>query len=153
MGLFFAGTGLGSSDYDSLALTSREFTEFVASALRSVIGARDSDTYQPGVADRAGRATRAKLAAHARAYPEDATGHRMLGVAHLSAGNVEQGSRHLVVAAELLLRQCDAARTLQATLRGHLELKLVGVVLVPVGLRRGMTASVHRLLTEVLLVW
>jgi hypothetical protein len=57
------------------------------------------------------------------------------------------------MAADLLLRQCAAARTLRATLRGHLELKLVGVVLVPVCLRRGMTASVKRLLTEVLLVW
>jgi hypothetical protein len=153
MGLFFAGARLGSSGRDGLTLTPREFTEFVARAVHTVIGVRDSDTYQPGVADRVRMTTLANLSARVRAYPDDATGHWRLAVAQLSDGKGELGSRHLIIAADLLLRQCADARTLRATLRAHLELKLVGVVLVPVCLRRGMTASVHRLLTEVLLVW
>jgi hypothetical protein len=98
-------------------------------------------------------ATLAQLTARVRACPDEAARHRMLAVAHLGAGNGEPGFRHLVMAADLLLRQRAAARTFQATLRGHLELKLVGLILIPVCLRRGMIASVRRLLTEVLLVW
>jgi hypothetical protein len=153
MGFFFADAQLGSTDGDRLAMTPREFRQFVARALGSVMGARDSDTYHPGAADRARRATLESLTARVRADPGDAAGHRMLAVAHLDAGNGQPGVHHLVTAADLLLRQCAAARTLSATLRAHLELKLVGILLVPVCLRHRMTLTVHRLLTEVLLVW
>jgi hypothetical protein len=153
MGFFHGGAGLGPSPHENLVVTPREFTGLVASTLRSVVGMADSDTYQPGVTDRAAASTPEKLSARVRAHPEDAAAHRMLAMAHLSAGNARPAGRHLVLSADLLLRQCAGAPTLRATLRSHLELKLLGVILVPYYSRLGKARVVYRLLMEVLLVW
>lgn len=153
MGFFHGGTRLGPSIHDSPVVTPREFMRLVAGTLRSVMGPGDSDTYQPGVTDRVGMSTLEKLSARVRAFPEDAAAHRMLAMAHLSAGNAKSAARHLVIAADILLRLCADAPTLQATLQAHLELKLLGVLLVPHYLRLGKARIVHRLLMEVLLVW
>jgi hypothetical protein len=153
MGFFHGGARLGPSVRESLVVTPREFTRLIAGTLRSVRGPGDSDTYQPGMTDRVGVSTLEKLSARVRASPEDAAAHRMLAIAHLSAGNAKSAARHLVIAADILLRLCADARTLRATLRAHLELKLLGVILVPHYLRLGKARIVHRLLMEVLLVW
>jgi hypothetical protein len=77
----------------------------------------------------------------------------MLAMAHLSVGNAKSAARHLVIAADILLRQCANASTVRAALRAHLELKLLGVILIPHYLRLGKASIVRRLLMEVLLVW
>lgn len=153
MGFFHGGVKLGPSVDDVVVVTPREFTRLVAGTLCAVRGPGESDTYQPGVTSRAGRSTVEKLSAHVRAFPDDAAAHRVLAIAHLSAGHAHSAARHLVIAADILLRLCADAPTLEATLRAHLELKLLGVVLVPHYLRLGRARIVHRLLMEVLLVW
>jgi hypothetical protein len=77
----------------------------------------------------------------------------MLALALVSAGNARSAARHLLIAAEILLGLCADARTLRATLRAHLELKLLGVILIPLCRRLGRAKAVDRLLREVLLVW
>jgi hypothetical protein len=153
MGFFHGGARLGPLIDHGFVVTPREFTRLVADTLGLVMGPGDSDTYQAGVTGRAGMSTLEKLSARVRASPEDAAAHRLLAIAHLGAGNTRSAARHLVIAADILLRLCADAPTLQATLRSHLELKLLGVILVPHYLRLGKARIVHRLLMEVLLVW
>lgn len=153
MGFFHGGARSGPSVDDSLVVTPREFTRLVAGTLCAVRGPGAPDTYQPGVTHRVRMSTLEMLSARVRAFPEDAAAHRMLAMAHLSAGNARSAARHLVIAADILLQLCADAPTLEATLRAHLELKLLGIVLVPHYLRLGRARMVQRLLMEVLLVW
>jgi hypothetical protein len=152
MGFFYGEARLESAVHESF-VTPREFTRLVASTLRSVRGRGDSDTFQPGVTYRVAMSTLERLVARVRVSPEDATAHRMLAMAHLSVGNAKSAARHLVIAADILLRQCANASTVRAALRAHLELKLLGVILIPHYLRLGKASIVRRLLMEVLLVW
>src|SRR5262249_6280435 len=153
MGFFHGDHGSGPWVQDSVAVTPREFAGLVTATLGAVRGSGDTDTCQLGVIGRTRMPTLESLSARLHESPDDATAHRMMALAHLRAGNAQGAAHHLGIAAAILLGRCSDARTLRASLSAHLELKLLGIILVPYCRRLGKPEGVERLLREVLLVW
>ena len=138
---------------DEPAVTPREYVSQLYSAIEQVVetAARDYATYEGGIALLA--AGRPHAAAHAfarfvRLCPEDPVGHRMLGVAHLGAGHLVAGLRHLVIALKILRREAVTTRTLRDCLRLHLEAALVRLLLLPLCGRLGHREAVRQLMVE-----
>jgi hypothetical protein len=106
-------------------ITSREFVSVVAVAFRSALPAPDRLAARyPGaahIADRPRQAIRALQRVIAE-RPCDAVGHRLLGVAHLHAGELPLAARHLGTAFDLLSCQIAAPSPARTALRARLQL-------------------------------
>jgi hypothetical protein len=134
-------------------VTPREYSALLFSAIESVLQtpARTCDSYKRGVAHLV--SGRPNSAVHAfssfvRLYPDDPTGHRMLGLAHLAAGHFVAGFGHLVLAWKILRRDARSPGPLRKSVRLQLEAALVRLFLLPLYGRLGQRAAINRLMFE-----
>ena len=154
MGLYLGPRRAGDlTDDPSPVVTPREYISLFSSAIRSVSRAPKGkgDGYQRGVACFAAGQPDLAVRAFARLvrlHPDDPAGHRMLGLAHLGAGNSAGGFRHLGLALKILRRDVQMANRLRESLRLQLEAGLVRLFLLPLCARSGDRAALNRLIAE-----
>jgi hypothetical protein len=109
-----------------------------------------SDTYRPGTRGAVAISTLTHgLSRRLKYRPEDATAHRMLGVAELHAGDCKAAAHHLAVAVKLLLAPATN-ECLQRSLHAHVELALVLPILITLCRRLERRATARRLLNMLL---
>lgn len=144
--------------YDCAAtVTPREYISVVSSVVRHLrqSSASASDSYVRGVdclaVGHSGAAIRA-LSDLVRQRPDDATAHRLLGMAHLSAGHLKIALRHLVTALRILRCEIEASLSLRQTLQAHLESARLRLVLLPLCVRLGADAAVRQLILDSLML-
>jgi len=140
---------------DCPVITSHEYTSLVAGAVRMVLPENlESETYRAGVVE--GRPTLDSLEALSRRverHPSDPRAHRMLGIAHLHAGNCREAVRHLQIAANILLEHATRPGCLSRTLCARMELALLLPVVIPLCLQLGRRDTARTLVSRVLLTW
>ena len=136
--------------YDCVStVTPREYISVVSSVVQSVRQNRVPESYVRGVgclaAGQSGGAAIRALSDLVRQRPGDARAHRLLGMAHLSAGHLKIALRHLATALRLLRCEVGASLSLRETLRAQLECARLRLVLLPLCVRLGANAAVRQL--------
>ncbi len=157
MGYYLGSHRVGLMGTLGPILTPREYLSVLAQAARCVIQSpeRLPVECQRGMAHLAGGRTSAALSAFStvlRRLPRDPTVHRMVGIAHLSAGHVGAGLGHLALALEIRRHETRASVSLYEALCTQLELALLRLVLLPLYARAGQRDAVKRLTVESLLI-
>jgi hypothetical protein len=133
-------------------ITSREYIRLLAGATRSVISCtpQDSDICRSGAPGAVALSSVIQgLSRRLHHRPEDATAHRMLGIAELQAGNRRAAVRHLAIAVNLLLAPTTDG-CLQRSLHARVELALLLPTLITLCLRLGRRTTARRLVTTLL---
>jgi hypothetical protein len=151
MGFFHGSTPSSWGDVGPI-VTSREYIRLLAGATRRVISCtpQDSDICRSGAAGAAALSDVIQgLSRRLRHRPEDATAHRMLGIAELHAGNGRAALRHLAIAVNLLLAATTGG-CLQRSLHARVELALLLPTLITLCPRLGRRTTARRLVATLL---
>ncbi len=146
-----------AGDDSSPVVTPREYIALLSRAIERVrqTPGRRCDSYARGVAHLGSGQPNSAIRAFdsfVRRCPDDPTGHRMLGLAHLAAGHFEPGFRHLVLALKILRREVRSTVSLRESLRLQLEAGLVRLLLLPLCGRLDQRAAMSRLMRENLIL-
>jgi hypothetical protein len=128
-------------------ITPREYILLLSGAMRTVASCTSlgSDVSRSGARGTVAISTLIEgLSRRLQHRPEDASTHRMLGIAELHAGNGQAAIRHLTIAMKMLLAQ-TTTECLQQSLYARVELALLFPILMRLCLRLGRRATVRRL--------
>ena len=154
MGLHFgSGPDRGLTDDVSPTLTAGEYVSALAGVMAALaerprgrchscrLGLRYLVAGLPGPATLV-------FSAHVERYPHDGHAHRLLGLAHLSWGNLRPATKHLEVALGLLRREAAQAGGLGRTLQLQCEAALLRMMLVRLHSRLGQVQMARWLARE-----
>lgn len=135
-------------------ITPREYVSVLSGAIERLDGfpLRNHGIYQRGVLYLAAGRFPPAIEAFwrlVRRRPDDATAHKLLGLALLGGGRIKTGLFHLETA-RWLLRDLNTDTSLSGTLRTRLDAALVRLVLVAAYASTGDKGAVKRLALETL---
>jgi hypothetical protein len=151
MGFYYGRTRPSSGDIGP-TITPQEYICLFSGATRMVIPCtpQGSDTCRSGTPRAVAISTLIQgLSRQLQYRPEDATAHRLLGIAELHAGNCKAAAHHLAVAVNLLLA-LTTNQCLQRSLCARVELALLLPILITLCRRLGKRATARRLVSTLL---
>lgn len=143
----------GLTDDLSPTITPGEYVSTLSSVIRTLAGSPSPRCQRHQVRLRYLAVASPQSVAHIfsdviQREPNNQPAHRLLGIAHLSQGNLTAAVKHLEIALGLLRREARGRAGLYDTLRIQCERALLRLLLVPLYMKLGQVVAARSLLIE-----